>query len=73
MNSLFLFCLSKLFCFCRIFLEEAIAINSQETSVALQHVASSLQFKDLVKLADFMLEKVLECTTSSAGTALAYR
>jgi len=57
----------------KVFLEEAISINPHESSIALQHVASTLLFKDSVKLVEYLLEKVLECTTSNAGTALAYR
>lgn len=57
----------------RVFLEDAIATCPAQTSLALQHVCWSCGDREVLKVLDFVVEKISEFALNPGGVYLSYR
>jgi len=57
----------------RVFLEDAIASCPTQTSLALQHVCWSCGDREVLKVLDFVVEKISEYALNPGGVYLSYR
>lgn len=57
----------------RVFLEDAISTCPAQTSLALQHVCWSCGDREVLKVLDFVVEKISELALNPGGVYLSYR